>query len=346
MTIRPAPMPPSRFTLPVHYLRQIASQLRGMGVDVAQLLAHIQLDESQLSDPALTISYASFALLVREGVALAREPALGLLVGERLLANSHGVLGYAAMNSGTPRQALELVERYVGLRISLIRLDDELHGSEHRLCIRETESLGEIRAPVLEAVILSVKNVLDAISMGACPVTRVAFPFPEPSYAALAREVFKCDVHYGQSWAGFGVPAELLDTPLKMADPEAFREAAQICQRELDKLSANDSLGARVRRLLLEKQNGFPSLVVTARLFHMTSRTLHRRLLDEDTSFKKILEEVRHTLAVEHLKSGRFTIDEIAYSLGYSDLANFRRAFKRWEKVSPSEFRSQSKEPR
>jgi AraC-like DNA-binding protein len=334
-------MPSSNFTLPVHYLRQIVSQLRGMDVDVAELLALAELDEARLNDSALSIGYDAFEKLVREGLVIAGEPALGLLVGERLLANTHGVLGYAAMNSGTPRQALELVERYVGLRISLIRLSDELHGNEHRLCISETKPMAAIRAPVLEAVILSVKNVLDAIAMGACPVTRVAFPFAEPSYASLAREIFKCEVCYGQDWAGFAVRDDLLDTPLKMADPETFREAALICQRELDKLVANESLAARVRRLLLEKQNGFPSLVVTSRLFHMTSRTLHRRLLDEGTSFKTILEEVRRTLAVEQLKSGRFSVEEIAFSLGYSDLANFRRAFKRWEKVSPSEYRSQ-----
>lgn len=72
----------------------------------------------------------------------------------------------------------------------------------------------------------------------------------------------------------------------------------------------------------------------------MTPRTLHRRLIDEGTSFRELLEEVRHTLAVEHLKSGRFSIEEIAYTLGYSDLANFRRAFKRWEDVPPSESRA------
>ncbi len=72
----------------------------------------------------------------------------------------------------------------------------------------------------------------------------------------------------------------------------------------------------------------------------MTPRTLHRRLSDEDTSFHELLEEVRHMLAVEHVKSGRLSIEEIAYSLGYSDLANFRRAFKRWESVPPSEYRA------
>jgi AraC-like DNA-binding protein len=334
-------MPTNDFTLPVHYLRQIASQLHGMGVDVAQLLALVGLDEARLNDPKVEISYATFHRLVRDGLEISQEPALGLLVGERLLANTHGVLGYAAMSSGTPRQALELVERYVGLRISLFSLSDERHGDEVRVCFHETQSLDDIRAPILEAVILSVKNVLDAIAMGSCPVTQVAFPFPVPSYEALAREVFKCDVRYDQPWAGFALPHDALDTPLKMGDPEMFREAALICQRELDKLTANQSLAARVRRTLLESQNGFPSLVVTARLFHMTPRTLHRRLLDEGTSFKQILEEVRHTLAVEQLKSGRFSVEEIAYALGYSDMANFRRAFKRWEKVSPSEYRSQ-----
>lgn len=328
------------FTLPVHYVRQIASQLRSMGVDVQYWLAQSGLDETQLENAALALPYPALERLVRDAISLGREPALGLLVGERLLANTHGIVGYAAMNSGSVRQALELVERYMGLRISLIALSAEQHGDEMQAHFTPTHPLEDIRVPLLEAVMLSVKNVLDTISMGTCQVIRVAFPFSAPSYAPLARELFKCEVHYDQTWAGFSVPVQVLDAPLKMADPEAFREAALICQRELDKLVASESLTARVRRLLLEKQSGFPSLVVTARLLHMTPRTLHRRLLDEGTSFKQVLEQTRHTLAVEHLRSGRFSMEEIAYSLGYSDLANFRRAFKRWESVPPSAYRA------
>ena len=63
---------------------------------------------------------------------------------------------------------------------------------------------------------------------------------------------------------------------------------------------------------------GFPSLNVTARLSHMTPRTLHRSLIDEGTAFKEILEDVRYRLAVEYLKSGHLTIQEIAYTLGYT----------------------------
>jgi AraC-like DNA-binding protein len=328
------------FRLLVHYIRHIAQQIGQMGVDVDSWLRQSELSEGQLNDPSLAIAYPTFHRLVLDALSLSREPALGLLVGERLVANSHGIVGYAALSSGTLRQALELMERYAPLRTSLLSISHTLHPDEVRIRFAPTRPLGDIERPVLEAVILSVKNVVDTMFMGACPVSMVAFPFDAPDYAKLARDLFRCDVRYGQSWAGATAPHEILDVPLKMADPEAFRDAASICQRELDKLTANESTAARIRRLLLEKTNGFPSLQVTARLLHLTPRTLHRRLLDEDTSFHEILEDVRRTLAVEHVKSGRFSLEEIAYRLGYSDLANFRRAFKRWEAVPPSAYGS------
>jgi AraC-like DNA-binding protein len=112
----------------------------------------------------------------------------------------------------------------------------------------------------------------------------------------LARDLFKCEVRFGQPWTGLSLPLSVIDLPLKMADAATFQEAALICQRELEKLTSRESLSTRVRRIMLEKQNGFPSLNVTARLCHMTPRTLHRRLIDEGTAFKEILEDVRHML--------------------------------------------------
>jgi AraC-like DNA-binding protein len=224
--------------------------------------------------------------------------------------------------------------------MSVLAISMDVRRTEVRVRIHETRRLDDIQRPVLEAVLMTIKNVLDSISMGACRIATVAFPFEAPDYQGLSRELYGCEVRYGQRWAGFTLPAHALDTKLRMADPVAFRDAASILQKELDSVAANASLAGRVRRLLLERQNGFPSLQVTARLLHMTQRTLHRRLIDEGTSFRALVEDVRHTLATEYLKSGRFSIEEIAYTLGYSDLANFRRAFRRWESCAPSEYRA------
>ncbi|MDH4585716.1 AraC family transcriptional regulator [Pseudomonas sp. BN415] len=329
------------FLLPVHYLRQIAEQLRVMGADPADWLLQCGVEPRQLDDLSYQPGFPLFCRLIEHALELTDEPAFGLLLGERLGINTHGILGYAALQSESLRQAIQLVERYLAVRTTLVTLrheHDEAAQLEHIQFV-PSYPLGPIQQTVLEAVMLAIKNVFDAITPGSARVNQVNFPLPATDYADLASAMFNCPVAYAQPWAGFTFDSALLDLPLRMADPVAFREAEQICQRELMKLTEKTSLTVRIRRLMLEKQNGFPSLEVTARLFHMTPRTLHRHLLDEGTTFKLILEDVRRTLAVEHLKAGRLTVQEIAYSLGYSDVANFRRAFKRWEGVPPTEFR-------
>jgi len=334
---------PPDIMLPAHYVRLLAEQVQNRGIRTHDWLGRSGLTEDRLRDPDFTFNFSIFHQLVSDALELTHEPALGLFVGERLLPSTHGILGYAAVNSSTIRQSLELAERFVGIRISLLSLSHVITRGQVRVQFTETYPLGDIRRPVLEAVMLSIKNIFDSISMGTCPISGAVFSFDEPSYAGIARDVFGCNVRYGQEWNGFQFSERFLDMPLKLADPEAFKLAATICQGELEKLKANDSVSAGVRRLLLEKKNGFPSLQVVARQFHMTPRTLHRRLEEERTSFRQILEEVRHTLAVEHLKSGRFGIEEIAFMLGYSDISNFRRAFKRWESVSPSAYREKTR---
>jgi AraC-like DNA-binding protein len=333
------------FTLPAHYIRQIAEQVSSLGVDVSQWLVQSGLSQAPADDVLENLPFPVVSQLILHALTITQEPALGLLVGERLLVNSHGILGYAAMNSSTIRQALEVFERYLQVRTTLLSARHDVQGEHLRILFEEPFPLGDIRRPVLEAVVLTIKNSVDHITMGSRHIDRVFFPFEEPEYADLARDLFKCEVLYGQSWTGFTAPLSVIDLPLKMADPATFREASLICQRELDKLTQQQTLSARVRRIMLEKQNGFPSLNVTARLFHLTPRTLHRRLQDEGTSYKDILEEVRHMLALEHLKSNHLAIQEIAYMLDYTDMANFRRAFKRWEGVAPSEYRASIQGP-
>ena len=120
------------------------------------------------------------------------------------------------------------------------------------------------------------------------------------------------------------MPLAALDQPLKMADELSCVEAANICQSAYESLARSETMAARIRKTLHERRREFPTLNELADSLHLTPRTLHRRLLDEGTSYNEILEEVRHVLAVEYLKAGQLDMQEIAYELGYSDLSNFR----------------------
>ncbi|WP_230181256.1 AraC family transcriptional regulator [Aquabacterium sp. CECT 9606] len=326
--------------MPTQYIHQIADQVTRMGARLPdwflQLLhpgANGELDVQHLS-------FEAFQRLVREAMALTSEPAFGLLVGESLLVNSHGILGYAAANSQTLRQALGVIERYLLLRTSLLAIQQEASGKQLRLVFVEPHPLGDVRAAVLEAVVLTVKKLIDYVTMGTCQVSCVVFPFEQPAHAALAHELFDCAVRYDASWCGLELPAAQLDQPLQTGNPQAWLDAVQRCQEEMSRLQRQQALSIRVRQLMLSKPGGFPSLQVTARLLNLTPRTLHRRLQDEGSSYRDLLEDTRHRLAIDHLKAGRLTMQEIAFMLGYDDLANFRRAFKRWEGVAPTTFRN------
>ncbi len=324
------------FVLPILYLRQIADLVRELGADVGEWLARGGLSERRLEEPSIDLSLETFRRLVVDARAVTGEPALGLLIGRRLSVATHGVVGFAAMASGSIRQAMELVERFVPLRTSVVAVRTEIHGDEFRVVFREAPGLGEARDSLVEAVMLAVKNIADHLASGDAGNTLVCFGFTEPAHADLARALFRCEVIYARPWTGFSFPLAIADRPVRTHDAVAFEEATRICRRELARLVENETESVRVRRLLLERENHFPTLQVTARLLRTTPRTLHRRLVEEGTSYKEILEEVRHGLAVEHLRAGRLTIKEIAFLLGYTDTANFRRAFKRWEGVPPS----------
>jgi AraC-like DNA-binding protein len=71
----------------------------------------------------------------------------------------------------------------------------------------------------------------------------------------------------------------------------------------------------------------------------MTTRTLHRRLAKEQQNYKAILQDVRFTLAKQYLVNQTNSIKQVAYLLGYEDVANFRRAFKKWQGQSPQQYR-------
>ncbi|MEL4180754.1 AraC family transcriptional regulator [Roseateles sp. PN1] len=330
------------------YIRQIAEHVAAVGGDVAQWLARGGLRPAQLELDLPELPMDAFARLVEGAIAITKEPALGLLVGDRLRINTLGVLGFAAMSGGSLRQVIELLVRYIGLRTSLVSLAVQVHRHELRLVVLEPIALGSARRSVLEAVLLALKHALEFNRVGhgmssglsSGPVSRVAFAMPAPAYADFARQLVGCELAWSSSWSGLVLPIARADEALSAADASAYAQAEQLCERERLRLASQQSTTARVQRLLLESSAGLPGLPLVARQLHLGQRTLHRRLLEEGTSFRQITEDLRRSLASEHLQRGQLTVQEVAYLLGYTDLANFRRAFRRWQGMSPSDYRA------
>ncbi|HJV02687.1 MAG TPA: AraC family transcriptional regulator [Burkholderiaceae bacterium] len=332
-------MPAPQFALPVQYIRQIVDQVRRMQVPLPASFLRNRWDALPAGEFQI-LGLDAFEQAIHDAISATGDPTFGLLVGERMRINSHGMLGYAAMNCATLAEAIALVEQYLLTRTRLVHVRQQASGPDIRFLFEEALPLGRVRQPVMEAIVLTIKNLYDHITAGAAPIPYACWDFDAPPYADQVRDKFGCEVRYRQSWCGFVFPASALQQPLAMGDPTTLQQAIQACQRELHGMCAEPAWAAKLTRVLLERRDAFPSLEAAAQLFNLTPRTLHRRLLEEGTSYRDVLDEVRHQLALEHLQAGKLSIQEIAYQLGYTDTANFRRAFIRWQAISPAAYQA------
>jgi len=71
----------------------------------------------------------------------------------------------------------------------------------------------------------------------------------------------------------------------------------------------------------------------------MTSRTLRNHLHAQGTSFQAILDNVRQQLAINYLEQTDLSVDYVCGLVGFNDPSNFRRAFRKWTGMNPSELR-------
>ncbi len=128
---------------------------------------------------------------------------------------------------------------------------------------------------------------------------------------------------------------------LKMvnADPIASQIAINQCESELSALGERRRLAMRVRDILTHSEQHYLSIESVAERLHMSDRTLKRQLAAEGTSFSTLVDEVRYRHATSLLSRTDYSLEQIADELGYSDVANFSRAFKRWSGRSPSNWR-------
>ena len=79
-----------------------------------------------------------------------------------------------------------------------------------------------------------------------------------------------------------------------------------------------------------------------ASALHVSERTLRRRLLKLETTFKDVVIECRMDMAKTYLTSTDLPISAISEMVGYSDTANFHRAFRKKMLLTPDQFRQQN----
>ena len=177
--------------------------------------------------------------------------------------------------------------------------------------------------------------------------TAVGFTHPEPANLSAYRRLLCEDVRFSQSELSFSFPAEYLNLPLSTADPDLHRLLQSQANALLNVLPQADSFYVAFQDALIKgMQTGKPNAAYIAEQLHVSERTLHRRLQEQQgKTFGSVLRETRLRLAKEYLGNRQLSLTEIAILLGYSEQSAFSRAFKQWQGETPRIYRERALKP-
>lgn len=324
--------------IPAVHVLQLVEIVARWGVTREELFEGIPT--GNLEDPSARLPIPVLERIAERAYALTGEPALGVYLGLQMRVSAHGYLGFAAMTSSTVREALELAMKFAPTRTSALALRLHEDGKIGAIIIEERVALGAAREIVLFALMVGLRQMGAALTGrefdGSADIT-----VPRPATFERFGNLLGREIRFDQPVNQLVFAAADLDRPIVLADPIARKLAQEQCERELDALGRQHqaTLLERVRGLLAKSEGGFRSLEEVAALSGMSARTLKRRLADLGTGFSTLLEDEQRERALVLLRSEELSIDEIASRVGYSEVANFTRAFRRWTGTTPAAYR-------
>jgi AraC-like DNA-binding protein len=324
-----------------YYIKTLIKVLKAGKLEAECLLYNSGIKDVDL-EKELTLTAQQLDTISNNAIEMSKDSQLGLLVGSSMDISSQGIFGYAIITSTTIGDALKLMVRYN--KALLPSIDVKMLSRENRVEViikapHLRDDLERFYIELLYAAIMRSGNTL--IPKGRASV-HVEFQYDVPYDKAPYQQLFGSKVKFNSARSVLSFDETSLDLAIVTANPVA----RDIFRRECDRLLSRDThrgmISERVQEVLLQSGTEFPTSMRVANQLHMSESTLQRRLAKEGYKFQQLLDQVRNKLAHEYLTGTQLTINEIASLLGFSDTANFRRAFKRWSKQTPTAVRNQT----
>jgi AraC-like DNA-binding protein len=329
-------------TVPGIYLYLLCEVVRRLGHDPAALLAGLDIDQGTLTSNDSRIPAALCGIALSRALALSARQGLGFEYARALRITQHGPLGLGVLSSLSFADAIDLARRYLALRAPFLSLDLRREGNSTILELAAQGDWGPLQVFLMEALLLHIVFAAEQIlGRPASQETEMWMRGPEPAYYARFRDQLPLPIRYDKPACQLRSSLDLASQASPLADPIAAQQVRAQLDAELQELlGGHDDIVSEIRRQLRAARDALPTLEEMATAFFMSSRTLKRRLQELGVSFRDLVDEELKTRACDLLSSTTLPVSEIAYRLGYGDVSNFGRAFRRWTGLSPKDYRN------
>ncbi|UFS96876.1 AraC family transcriptional regulator [Nocardia huaxiensis] len=313
------------------------------GMPAAACLAGTGIAPEAVLDPNSEITARQELTVVRNLLArFGDEPGLGIEAGSRYHISMYGPWGLALLSSRTLRDAVDVALRNVELAFAFGQLSFEEEDGKVRIRFDDHEVPEDARPFLAERVMTGIQTLGRELYSIGIPLDYIAFAHPAPADTSRHVAMFGVEPAFGVRCTEANFDAAYLDLELPQANDWARSTCEQLCKDLLARRHARTGIAGAVRDLLVRNPGEIPDQTAVAAELFMSPRTLSRRLNEERTSFRALLDEVRQMMSEELLDHTDMTTDQVAARLGYSEAASFIRAFRRWKGCPPQEYRART----
>ncbi len=307
-------------------------------IDPAPLLENLGINPKLIADPNARFDYSKIDQLWFDAAAIANDPAFGLRAAKYWHPSQMGALGYAWLTSSSLHTALQRLVQYIGILTegAILKLDETADEYSLQLSYKAVSQQQATRTDSFMAMLLTMcrANCGENFHPNSVSLTHL-----EPADSAEFLTLFKCPVYFSAKENRFNVSKEIADRRLLSANPQLSLINDQIITEAIAKLEKDNTIALVKTEILKQLPYGNVTDASIAKALNIAQRSLQRKLQNEKTTLRSIINEMREELAKKYLQNSNMNLLDIAFNLGFSEYSSFSRAFKQWTGQTPSAYK-------
>lgn len=316
--------------------------LRHLGIDINPLYRQTGISKDEVFDPDRHFDFEQYKAVLDFAIRQTGNPNYGLDFGNQ--PQLGGTVGMMSASCANLKEAFIQGCKFLKLQgdFAELRFVDDKHYPKLVYTPLESWALESPHTAKVEidAMFSFLNTILKLNSNQALKPKKLTFTFDEPNGKEKYMGVFGIRPFFGSAANEMIFDNTTLMIPMKAFNPETYQLLNNYLSVQLERLTQSEYTSDKVKRILHSSYRyQFPDIDSVAEKLKLSSRTLQRKLSDENTTFKELLHETRFGIARKLLEQNSLTVSEISYMLGYSDIGNFSRSFKKYVGLSPQAYK-------
>lgn len=332
--------------LPGTYINLIVETIKRWDVSGDQLLEESGITLGQLEKPYWYVEFNILNQLIERAIELCKEPALAGYLALNMTASCYGSVGMAAIVSSNLREALKILEHFIGSRCKVFKPELKQENNDAYWSIHQPVDAFQLSSNANIFLLVGFVQIARKLT-GLSHLGKVELQMPEPIGFAEISHQLAVTCLFNQKRNCWIFPKDYLAQPVLTADPMLAPLLNAQCKRDIEKLKLKSGWKGRVKqvaeKLLLDGEVDTLKVGQVAQIMNMSERTLQRYLALDHTSFTILVDSLKKKHAQKLLAQNNMSIEKVALMLGYAETSHFTRAFKRWMGVTPKYFQTQHK---